>query len=360
VRLALVTNDYPPRPGGIQQYLGNLVDAWPHPVLVLAGAGAAATTRRGEAVVRRHRRNFMWPTPGVARWVESAVADFEADVVVFGAPYPLTRLGPALRSRLGIPFAVIGHGAEVVLPAAIPGVRQLLAHTLAAADVRFAVSRFTAARLERLTGRPVAYLGAGVDAELFRPAASPPAGPTVVGCVSRFVPRKGQHRLIEATARLQQSGREVELLLVGKGRTEASLRRLARRRGVDAGFAVDVAWAELPDLYRRMNVFCMPCRSRWLGLEAEGLGLVYLEAAASGLPVLAGTSGGAPETVDPGRTGYVVHSVDDIVQAVTLLADHPATAAAMALAGRRRMERYFTWEAVAGRLEAGLATLPEE
>ncbi len=357
MRLLVVTNDYPPKPGGIQQYLGNLVDAYPHPVRVIGPADGPATgTAKGEDVVRRHRRRFMWPTRGVAAFIRREAADFQPDAVLFGAPYPLTLLGPRLGAALDVPVGVLCHGAEVVFPAALPGTRQLLGRTLRRFDARFAVSRFTRDRVARLTGRPVHYVGAGVDLAAYAPAPAPhPHEPPVVGCVSRFVPRKGQHRLIAAATELRRRGLAVTLLMVGKGRTEPRLRRLADRSGVPVRFEVDVPWERLGDLYREMDAFCMPCRSRWGGLEVEGLGLVFLEAAASGLPVLAGDSGGAPETVAPGETGFVVRSVADIADGLEYLLDDPGRAAAMGHAGRERVEHEFAWARVVERLLAGLS-----
>jgi phosphatidylinositol alpha-1,6-mannosyltransferase len=361
VRLAVVTNDYPPKPGGIQQYLGSLVGAWPHDVRVLAPEdGPADETARGESVVRRGPSRFLWPTPGVRRWVESEIAQFGPDVVLFGAPYPLAQLVKPVAARFGVPVGVLGHGAEVVIPAATPIVRSFLRSTLRAADVRFAVSRFTQRRLTAFTDRPVHYIGAGVDLETFRPRSRQGTNgselPTL-GCVSRFVPRKGQDRVLRAAAELGERGMPVRVVLVGKGRLERTLRRLADRLGVDTVFAVDVPWSELPARYASMDVFCMPCRSRWGGLEVEGLGLVFLEAAACGIPVLAGDSGGSPETVIPGRTGYVVHSVDDIVEGIERMLSDPTRAAGMGRLGRERVEREFTWSKVAERLEAGFQSV---
>jgi phosphatidyl-myo-inositol dimannoside synthase len=347
VRLLLITNDFPPKPGGIQQYLGNVIDAYPDEWHVVAPADPAAAP---DERISRSGSSFMWPTPKTASWIERQAADFEPDVILFGAPHPLPFLGPGLRDRLGIPYGVLSHGAEVTLPAAAPGTRRAVAKALRDADVRFAVSRFTADRVRRLTGKDVTFVGAGVDVGVFTP---PPNGDNetpVVGCVSRFVPRKGQHRLIEATARLS---RPVELLFVGKGRTEAQLRKLADKRGVRARFVVDAPWADLPGLYRTMDIFCMPCKSRWGGLEVEGLGLVFLEAAATGLPVLAGGSGGAPETVIPGQTGYVVHSTDDIVQGLALLLDDADRAREMGRNGRNFVEEVFTWPKVVERIQNG-------
>ncbi len=357
MRLLVVTNDYPPKPGGIQQYLANLVDAYPYPVQVVAPADRPATgTAKGEAVVRRHRRRFMWPTRHVSSFIRRAAAEFQPDAVLFGAPYPLTPLGPGLGKELGVPVAVLCHGAEVTIPSALPGLQQLLGRTLRKLDARFAVSHFTGERVARLTGRPVHYLGGGVDLAAYAPPPEPPRNePPVIGCVSRFVPRKGQHRLIAAAAELRRRGLATSLLLVGKGRTEPRLRRLAERSGVPVRFEVDVPWERLGDLYREMDAFCMPCRSRWGGVEVEGLGLVFLEAAATGLPVLAGDSGGAPETVLPGETGFVVHSVGDIVDGLEYLLDDPARAGAMGREGRSRVEREFTWDRVVERLVEGLS-----
>lgn len=349
MRLLLVTNDFPPKPGGIQQYLGNLVDAWPHPVRVVAPADPGAD-RDGR--VARHRSRFMWPTRDVGRFVAAQARRFRPDVILFGAPHPLPGLGPRLRGELGVPFGVLVHGAEVTLPAAVPGLRGLVVGPLRDADALVAVSRWTARRLERLVGRPVVRLGAGVDLDVFSPAGGPVARELpVVGCVSRFVPRKGQHRLLRAAAEL---GRPVEVLLVGRGRMEGRLRRLADRLGVRVRFEVDVPWERLPELYREMDVFAMPCRSRWLGLEAEGLGLVFLEAAASGRPVLAGNSGGAPETVEPGRTGFVVSSVTDLVEGLDLLLSDPDLAAEMGRAARAWVEAEWTWPRVVERLLGAL------
>ena len=347
MRLLLITNDYPPKPGGIQQYLGNIIDAYPDEYHVIAPADEDAEP---DDRISRNASTFMWPTPAVANWVEERAEAFAPDAILFGAPHPLPFLGPRLRERLGVPYGILSHGAEVTLPAAAPGTRQAVAKALRDADVRFAVSRFTADRVRRLTGKDVTFVGAGVDIETFTP---PPIGDNdvpVVGCVSRFVPRKGQHRLIEAAGQLN---RPIEVLLVGKGRTEAQLRKLADNLGVQVRFEVNVPWSDLPGLYREMDIFCMPCKSRWGGLEVEGLGLVFLEAAATGLPVLAGDSGGSPETVIPAETGYVVHSVDDIVEGLTMLLDDPAGSRRMGLAGRRFVEDVFTWPKVVDRFRKG-------
>jgi phosphatidylinositol alpha-1,6-mannosyltransferase len=352
MRILLVTNDYPPKPGGIQQYLGGLVAAIDAEVRVLAPrhAGAAEDPR----VFRGHRR-FLWPTRRTRRWIVDHVAEFAPDAILFGAPHPLAHLGPRLRRDTGVGYAVLCHGAEIVLPAAFPLLRQWVRYPLRRADALFAVSAYTAGRVSRLVKRPPLVVGAGFEPH-FAPGAVAPEVP-VIGCVSRFVPRKGQRRVLDAVAALRAEGREASVLLVGKGRDEKSLRRRAARLGVPARFEVAVPYAALPGLYREITIFAMPGRSRWFGLEAEGLGIVYLEAAASGLPVVTGDSGGSPETILPGRTGFVADGTDTLVAALRLLLDDPVRAREMGAAGRQWVQREYSWKAVAGRFAVGLGAI---
>ncbi len=355
MRLLVITNDYPPKSGGIQTYLGNLIDAYPHPVRVLAPAdGPAVGTARGESIVRRGKRRFMWPTRRTVDWFIEEAKEFEAEAIFFGAPHPLTGATKRLKSELGLPVGVLCHGAEVTIPAAVPILRTWLGRTLRQADVLFAVSRFTQGKVSKLTGRDVVAIKAGVEVDLFTPPDTPPVNPVpVVGCVSRFVPRKGQHRVIAAATALKEKGLDLEVLIVGSGRTEKKLRKLAEDSPATVRFEIGVPWEELAELYRGMDIFCMPCKSRWGGLEVEGLGLVFLEAAAAGLPVLAGSSGGSPETVIPGETGYVVDSVDDIVEGIELLLADTDRAREMGAKGRSRVVDEYVWKRVVERLEAG-------
>ena len=351
MRLLLVTNDFPPKPGGIQMYLKNLLDGYDGETLVVAPSDARVDGP--ETGIVRGNRPYMFPDATTRQLVLDAGKDFDPDAILFGAPHPLPWMGPWLREELGAPFAILSHGAEITIPGALPGARQALGRALAAADVRFAVSRFTARKVEALSHRPVEFLGAGVEVDTFTPPATPPDNPVpVIGCVSRFVPRKGQDRLLRAVASLE---RDVEVLLVGTGRTEGELRKLAEELGVNARFEVNVAWSELPGLYRSMDMFAMPCKSRWGGLEVEGLGLVFLEAASTALPVLAGDSGGSPETVLPGETGFVVSSVSDIAEGLEILLEDPVQATEMGRKGREYVLDQFTWERVVERLHGGFA-----
>ena len=352
MRALFVTNDFPPKPGGIQQYLGNLVANHPGPMRVLAPREDAAAP---ESHITRSQHRFMWPTPEIRRWILGEIEHFAPDIVVYGAPHPLALLGPGIAQQSGVPYAVMTHGAEFLVPNRIPVLRRAVLDPIVRADVVFAVSDFTRHEVEAAAHRPVVRLGAGVDLEAFHP---PPQQPEhfVVGCVSRFVPRKGHRRVIDAADRLHQSGLAVEVLIVGSGRLEQQLRRHAAAAAVPVRFETDVSWERLPELYREMSIFAMPARSRWAGLEVEGLGIVYLEAAASGLAVIAGRSGGAPETVVEGRTGWVAETTDELA-AVLRQVHVDGTAATVGAAARLHAEAEFGWDAVIGRWRRALDNL---
>ena len=357
MRALLVTNDYPPKVGGIQQYLSNLVVRSSVSLRVLAPGHSGATP---DPDIIRGRASYMLPTARTYRWLTGHIGDFGPDVVVFGAPHPLAQLGPRLSKAFGIPYVVIAHGAEVTLPGAAPGLRQVLGWTFRQASLVLTVSAFTARKVAAMGAAETAVLGAGVDPAAFHPVEHPPDrkkdGRLVLGCISRFVPRKGHLRVVAAADRLEADGLAVEVLLAGRGRLEARIRRRAARATVPVRVESDVRWRDLPDLYRSCDVFVMPVRSRWLGLEAEGLGIVYLEASATGIPVVAGTSGGAPETVVPGVTGFVAASVGDIVEAVRLIAGRRAE---MGAAARAHAVDQYSWKAVARRFDASLSRVVE-
>lgn len=357
MRVLLVTNDYPPKPGGIQQYLSNLAAHSEASFRVLAPAHPGAPPEPG---VVRSADSFMLPTPRTYRRLAGRIREFEPEAVVFGAPHPLAQLGPRITRTFGLPYAVIAHGAEVTLPAAVPLLRQTLGWTFRRAALVFAVSDYTARRAAAMGAAKVAVLGAGVDLDAFHPVDAAgggrrgggAGGGLVLGCISRFVPRKGHLRVLAAAERLRSEGMPASVLLAGQGRLEARIRRRAARSPVPARVESDVPWERLPDLYRSCDIFVMPCRSRRLGLEVEGLGIVYLEASATGIPVVAGTSGGAPETVLPGVTGYAAASVDEIVEAVRLIAPRRRE---MGEAARALAVEKYSWQAAARRFDAGLA-----
>lgn len=355
LRPLLVTNDFLPDVGGIQQYVAQIA-ARLEGVAVVAPANPAADDAALGYPVHRGPARFLLPTTATLRVVRDAIAAHRATVVVFMAPWPLPPLGP----RLGLPWAVCTHGAELVLPARLPVSRQLFASVLRRADHLFAVSEYTAAVLRGLvgpSGPQVDLLRNGVDPDRFSPDVDASDvrrryglgdAPTVV-TVGRLVPRKGQDQLIAALPLVRRQVRGARLLIVGDGRDRARLVRLAARGGDGAVvFAGGVGWAELPAFYRAGHVFAHPNRSRWGGLEQEGFGVVFLEAQGCGVPVVAGRSGGSPEALLDGTTGLLVDGGDpgDVAAALVRLLSDPPRAARMGAVGRRWVERHWSWDTI--------------
>ncbi len=345
MRVVVVTNDYPPAAGGIQRYVADLLQRVPWDVHVLA---PHADTPSDPRVVRYDRA--LLPTPGATNWVTAIVDEIRPDLLLFAA-FPLGLIAPAVARRTGVPYAVFLHGAEVTIPAAIPILRSWYETALDHAAARFAVSRYTADNVERHFDVPITWIGAGVDTDVFTPNPAPHDG-FVVGCVGRFVRRKGHDRVIAAVAALRARGVDARALVVGWGEGERRLRRLGR--DIPTRFVVAASRGEVVDAYRHMDVYAMPVRSRFGGLEVEGLGLVFLEAAACGLPVVAGDSGGAPETVQDGVTGRVVRTQSALTDVLLDLAADPAMRAKMGTAGRIRVASEYTWSAVIDRMQSAL------
>ena len=366
----LVTNDFPPRTGGIQHYLHALAARLPPGELAVyapAWPGAAAFDAALPFPVHRHPTSLMLPTPAVARRAAALAGEYGAATVWFGASAPLGVLGPVLRRRAGIERVVAStHGHEVGW-SMVPGARQALRRIGTDADALTTISRWTRGRVASAFGADAALelLPSGIDTDVFRPDPAARAElrrryglgeAPVVTCVSRLVPRKGQDALIRVLATVRARVPGARLLLVGGGPDGGRLRRLAAACGV-AGhvvFAGAVPDAELAAHHAVGDVFALPCRTRGGGLDVEGLGIALLEAASCGLPVVAGNSGGAPETVLPGRTGHVVDGRDALADAVTALLSDPDRAGAMGAAGRAWMRQQWTWSDRVARLRPHL------
>lgn len=357
----VVTNDFPPRLGGVQQYVFNLVRSLPpERVAVLAPAepGADSFDRTLPFEVLRAGTRTLLPTPRLARRVRDLVRSSGAEVVLFGHALPLALLGPGLAAA-GTPYVVCTHGVEY-WTALVPGPAAGLRRATGRAAHVFAISRFTARAIRAVVPRRVtmSLLPPGVDVERFRPGLSGTevrarhgfSDRRLIVCVSRLVPRKGQDVLIEALPRLRGPIGDAGLLIVGDGpyrsRMEAAAARLPAGTVAFAGAVED---AELPAYHSASDVFAMPCRSRFGGLEVEGLGIVFLEAAACGKAAVAGDSGGAPDAVLHEATGLVVDGrrTGPVADALAGLLSDPQRAAAMGNAARSRAERRFAWPRLA-------------
>ena len=360
-RALLVTNDFPPRTGGIQTYLHELARRLPPVELAVyapAWPGAAEFDAAFPHPVHRHPTSLMLPGPAVARRAAQLARFHGARTVWFGAAAPLALLGPGLRRRAGVERVVAStHGHEVGW-SMLPGARHALRRIGVDADAVTTVSRHTRGRVAAAFGPSAAleHLPSGIDVDRFRPDPAARAAlrrrhglgdAPVITCVSRLVPRKGQDTLIRALPLVRERVPGARLLLVGDGPDDDRLRGLAAPLDDSVVFAGAVPEAELPAHHAVGDVFALPCRTRGGGLDIEGLGIVALEAAACGLPVVVGRSGGAPETVRDGETGHVVDGRDPraVADVLAALLVDPARAATTGKAGRAWMEADWTWAA---------------
>ena len=363
VRVLWLTNDLPPRAGGIQQFVANLLQrVHPETTVVVGPAEDDAATYDDTVPWRTVRApGAVLPTPRTLRLVRRVAREHRPDAIVLGASWPLGELGGALARDPGVPVVALSHGLE----AGIAGVG--LGHLVRRATRDLAavttISDYTETRLRPHLAAPrVERVPPGVDVALFHPgidAASLrrrwgiPDGAPLVGCISRLVPRKGQDVLLEVWPEVQRRHPEAWLAIVGTGPLEDDLRRRADE--LDHVVVTGrVAWADLPAAYAALDVFAMPCRTRLAGTDVEGLGIVYLEAQACGVPAIAGRSGGAPEAVRDGETGLVVDGRDRpaVAAAIVELLDDPDRRAAMGEAGRRWVEEVWSWDAIADRFRA--------
>jgi phosphatidyl-myo-inositol dimannoside synthase len=370
----LVTNDFPPKTGGIQSYLWELWRRLPPEsttVLTTPYDGSGLWDASQPFRVERSDERVLLPTPGLRRRIDRLAAEIDAAVVLLDPALPLGWLGPSLER----PYGLVVHGAEVTIPGRLPGSRSMLARVVRGASLVVAAGGYPAAEATRVAGPaasvPTVIVPPGVDPARFHPidAAARAAvrerfgiDPTalVVLGLSRLVPRKGFDRLIDAVGALAPSRPELVLAIAGSGRDRARLERRADRSGAPVHFLGRVSDDDLPLVHASADVFAMVCRNRWFGLEQEGFGIVFLEAAAAGVAQVAGASGGSHEAVVDGVTGVVVRrprSVSEVSRALAPLLDHPERRARLGSAARERVVDELTYDALAGRLAAAIAAV---
>ena len=260
------------------------------------------------------------------------------------------------------------------MPGRLPLSKQTLGHVLRRSRHIVAAGGYPAAEAEHAAGRklPITVVPPGVDAERFHPLTEPerlearahfglPADAELIVAISRLVPRKGFDTAIRAVARMRRARPDLVLAISGGGRDEERLRTLAAELDAPVRFLGRVSNDDLPRLYGCADIYSMLCRNRWGGLEQEGFGIVFVEAAACGVPQVAGDSGGAAEAVADGETGIVVRrpeDLDEVVAAYTALLDDPARRHEMGLAARRRAVTEFSYDVLAERLGRSLGALP--
>ncbi|MFE7236973.1 glycosyltransferase family 4 protein [Streptomyces sp. NPDC057580] len=372
----IVTNDFPPRPGGIQAFLHNMaLRLDPGRLVVYAStwkrspegvAATAAFDAEQPFTVVRDPTTMLLPTPRVTRRAARLLREHDCTSVWFGAAAPLGLMAPALRRAGARRLVATTHGHEAGW-AQLPASRQLLRRIGEGTDTithlgEYTRSRIAGALTPEAAGRMV-QLPPGVDEKTFHPDSGGDrirarlglSDRPVVVCVSRLVPRKGQDTLILAMPAILAREPDAVLLIVGGGPYAKELEKLAVETGVtdSVRFTGPVPWEELPAHFGAGDVFAMPCRTRRGGLDVEGLGIVYLEASATGLPVVAGDSGGAPDAVLDGETGWVVRggSVEETADRIATLLGDPELCRRMGERGRAWVEEKWRWDLLAERLK---------
>ncbi len=366
----LVTNDFPPKLGGIQSYLYELFRRLPPDeltVLTTPHRGAEAFDDRQKFRIERWSAPVLLPTSRLARAVRQLAHSSGAGIVLLDPALPLGLIG----RQLHVPYGVVLHGAEVTVPGRLPVTRQLLRSVLSGASLAVAAGGYPGAEATRAAGPrtpPMVVVPPGVDHERFHPLAPDeklnvrrrlglPAEGRLVVSVSRLVPRKGMDVLIEAVGALSADRADLILAIGGAGRDRRRLELRARRSGARVVFLGRVPDSDLPMLNGSADVWAMCCRDRWFGLEQEGFGIVFLEAAATGVAQLAGRSGGSDEAVVDGQTGLVVDRPQDsaaVAAELARLLDDPELRQRLGNQARRRAVSEFDYDKLARRLHEAL------
>jgi phosphatidylinositol alpha-1,6-mannosyltransferase len=368
VRHLLVTNDFPPKVGGIQSYLWELWRRLPPDDVIVHTTPYESTAEFDAAqdfTVIRSREPWLLPQPVLIRRVNAMADEYGAELVILDPAVPAGLIGP----HLNRPYGVVLHGAEVTIPGRLPVTHTLLNRVLNDAVGVIAAGGYPAAEGERSLGRslPTTVVPPGVDTERIVPLDGvakrsarvhfglPVEGPLVTSA-SRLVPRKGMDVLIKASLRVRDRHPDVHVAISGGGRDQTRLQRMIDELGAPVTLLGRLPDADMPALYACGDVFAMLCRTRWGGLEQEGFGIVFVEAAAATAGDL-GHTGGAHEAVAHDETGLVVDDPTDeaaVASAIADLLDDEDRRAAMSEASRIRAETEFSYDVLAERLRVAL------
>jgi phosphatidylinositol alpha-1,6-mannosyltransferase len=373
-KVLFVTNDFPPQSGGIETFISGLITQLPENSVVVHTSSQKDHAQQEKydqqlferfgALVVRDRQRILLPTPGLRKRVLGTVYAHGIDTVVFGSSVPLGLLAPSLRKRGVKKMVALTHGHEVWW-SKVPIFSMLLRRVCSQVDVITYLGSFTQRAISRVIPatdrKKMVHLPPGVDVDLFSPGEKPEYlleryqlhGKKIILCAGRLVQRKGQDVLIDALAILQKRVQNTHLLIVGTGNYENTLRKKVEKLKLHSAisFLGRVPYQELPDHFRLADIFASPTRDRFGGLEVEGLGIVYLEASACALPVIAGNSGGAPDAVQDGLTGLVRDGRNPELLAETLqeLLENQNVRNEMRKKGREWMEREWSWRVIGSR-----------
>ena len=362
-KILLVTNDLGPRSGGIETFIHGLLEKLDGSQIVILASSQEGDSvfdkelnRKLGIVVVRDRAKVLLPTPRLIHKAKELMRTHRATTIWFGAAAPLALMAPNLRRAGAKRIVALTHGHEVWW-AKLPIFNLAMRRIGNSCDVITYLGPFTKSAIAKSVGKKVSLvqIAPGISTELFQPGSKPADlisryqignRPTLL-CVGRLVHRKGQDRLIEAMNKIKAEIPDALLLFVGSGPREAHLRKLISKFGLenDVKLLGRVTYDQLPKHFLLGDVFVSPSRSRLGGLEVEGLGIVYLEASSSGLPVIAGNSGGAPDAVLENKTGIVVDgtNVEEISKACISLLSNPRLAKEYGSAGRIWAVENWNW-----------------
>jgi phosphatidylinositol alpha-1,6-mannosyltransferase len=353
-KVLLVTNDLGPRAGGIETFVLGLIEGLPKDSLIIYTSSQkgdkafdAQLLEKFGAVVIRDRAKMLLPTPRITRKAVKILKQQQIKNVWFGAAAPLALMAGKLRSAGASNIVALTHGHEVWW-AKIPILKSLLKKIIKDVDHLGYLGDFTKGEIAKISNQPQKFLqiAPGIDTQHFAPKIARGDliekyrldGRRVIVSVGRLVHRKGQDELVKAMPKILEQFPDAILLFVGEGPIKQMLFNSAKQLGVlpKVVFAGRVSHHDLPDYICLGEIFAMPVRSRFSGLEVEGLGIVYLEASACGLPVIVGNSGGAVDAVLDKKTGLLVDGTksDQIADAICELLANPERAKQMGAAGR--------------------------
>ncbi len=371
-----ITNDFGPRAGGIETFVHGLIERLPKDSVIVYTSAQPNAEKFDEAWLKnygveviRDRSKILLPTPRVIRNCQKIIRDRKLTRVAFGAAAPLGVMARAMRKAGGQKIVALTHGHEVWW-AKVPPFSLAIKYMSRDLDAITYLGSYTKSEISKALKKndesKLVQIAPGIDVEHFVPidasrlrAELGLEDKSVIISVGRLVHRKGQDKLIAALPKIKAMVPNVHLVLVGIGPHQKYLEKLAKKLQISdcITFIGRINYAELPRYICLGDIFAMPSRSRFFGLEVEGLGIVYLEASACGLPVVGGMSGGAPDAVLAGETGVVVDGTnsDEIATACIELLNNPELCALMGSNGREWIIENWRWEIWATRYAALLA-----
>ena len=373
-KILLVTNDLGPRAGGIETFILGLLDQLDGTQIVIYTAAQRdsevfdeqLSIRTGVEIIR-DKNSILIPSPWVNRRVCAVMSEYESEIIWFGAAMPLAWMSGLLKKRGAKRIIAITHGHEVWW-AKLPPFRYFFARSTRSIDVLTYLGEFTRQAMSKTVHFTcqMVQIAPGISIDHFFPAEKSSSlqdelqlqGKQVLLSVGRLIHRKGQDKLLQALPKILLKHPNAVLVIVGVGPRQRRLDQLVKLYQLtdQVRFVGRVKYDKLPQYFRLADLFVMPSRSRFFGLEVEGLGIVYLEASASGIAVLAGASGGAPDAVINGETGIVIDGskVQEITSAVIELLDQPQRLAQLGVSGRAWTVEAWNWPIWGKRFKAVL------